>query len=49
MNNTDLVKFVPSIGKSLEGRDMPAIHITATDGGEHVNKIYLQCQIHARK
>ena len=42
-----LTKFVPSIGKSLEGRDMPALHITATGGGEEVNKIYFQCQIHA--
>lgn len=42
-----LATFVPSIGKSVEGRDQPAFHITATQGKEDVNKIYFQCQIHA--
>lgn len=42
----DIVKFVPSIGKSLEGRDMPAVHITASSSPR---KYYFQCQIHARK
>ena len=43
----DLVTYSPSIGQSLEGRDQPAVHITATKGGSMVNKIFFQCQIHA--
>ena len=43
----DLVKFVPSIGKSYEGKDQPAVHITAA--GDGAVKIYFQCQIHASK
>jgi len=41
------VKYEESIGKSIEGRDQPAVEITAavTD----VNIIYFQCQIHASK
>ena len=39
---------MPSIGKSVEGRDMPAVHITAATAANHP-KIYFQCQIHARK
>ena len=46
MNNPDLVKFVPSIGKSVDGRDMPAVHITASTSADTM-KIYFQCQIHA--
>ena len=42
---SDLVKFVPSIGKSYEGRDLPAVHITAAPPDSP--KIYFQCQIHA--
>ena len=42
-----LVTFVPSIGKSYEGRDQPAVHITAADA--EATKIYFQCQIHASK
>ena len=45
-DNKDLVKYVPSIGKSFEGRDQPAVHITASVEPE-VKKIYFQCQIHA--
>jgi murein tripeptide amidase MpaA len=41
----ELAKFVESIGKSVEGRDQPAFHITAAK--DDVNKIYFQCQIHA--
>ena len=44
---SDLVRFVPSIGKSYEGRDQPAVHITAAT--EDTKKIYFQCQIHASK
>lgn len=40
-----LIKFVPSIGKSYEGRDQPAVHITADP--DATKKIYFQCQIHA--
>ena len=42
-----LVKFVESIGKSIEGRDQPAVHITAA--ANPTKKIYFQCQIHASK
>lgn len=45
-DNLDLVKFVESIGKSVEGRDQPAVHITASVEPD-VKKIYFQCQIHA--
>lgn len=41
-----VVNYVPSIGKSLEGRDQPAVHITANPGTDK-NFIYFQCQIHA--
>lgn len=41
----DLVRYVASIGKSLEGRDQPAVHIGK--GGNRI--IYFQCQIHASK
>ena len=43
----EIVKFVPSIGKSVDGRDMPAVHITASSAD--ALKIYFQCQIHASK
>lgn len=45
----DIVKFIPSIGKSLEGRDQPAVHITGLIDPEKPKdkKIYFQCQIHA--
>ena len=46
-NFSEIVKFVPSIGKSVEGRDMPAVHITASSAD--ALKIYFQCQIHASK
>ena len=46
-SNPDVVKFVPSIGKSVEGRDQPAVHIT--DGWQAKDKVYFQCQIHASK
>ena len=45
-DNPDLVKYEESIGKSLEGRDQPAVHITASMEPD-VKKIYFQCQIHA--
>ena len=46
-NNPTIVKYVASIGKSVEGRDQPAVHIAAAGGNG--NKIYFQCQIHASK
>ena len=45
--NPDIVKFIESIGKSVEGKDQPAVHITAASSG--VKQIYFQCQIHASK
>ena len=47
-DHRDLVRYNASIGKSVEGRDMPAVHITAKHNSGR-KKIYLQCQIHARK
>lgn len=47
-NYSNVVAFVSSIGKSVEGRDMPAVHITAATAA-NTPKIYFQCQIHARK
>ena len=44
----NLVRYVPSIGKSEEGRDQPAIHITASTDLDPM-KYYFQCQIHASK
>ena len=43
----DIVTYYPAIGKSYEGRDMPAVHITGSTSPEF--KIYYQCQIHASK
>lgn len=43
--SSPIVKYIASIGKSVEGRDMPAVHITAAECD--VMKIYFQCQIHA--
>ena len=45
---TDIVTYYPSIGKSYEGRDMPAVHITGSTA-PNIFKIYFQCQIHASK
>lgn len=47
-DHSTLVRHVPSIGQSGEGRDMPAVHITASSNPER-KKIYFQCQIHARE
>jgi hypothetical protein len=41
----NLVTFYKSIGESLEGRDMPAVHI----GTNSKYTVYFQCQIHARE
>ena len=49
----DLVQFVPSIGKSLEGRDLFAIHLTAPSSSftrATTKKLfYFQSLIHARE
>lgn len=47
-SNPTLVKYVASIGKSVENRDQPALHITSQVGSDKP-KIYWQCQIHARE
>ena len=49
--NKNLVRFVPSIGKSFEGRSIFAVHITHNVKKVPNNrpKIYIQCLIHASK
>lgn len=42
----DIVKKIEIIGKSYEGREQPAVHITLNEDPESP-KIYFQCQIHA--
>jgi hypothetical protein len=37
------------IGESVEGRPMPALHITDRASSEDKKKIYFQCQTHARE
>ena len=44
-NNPSIVKFVSSIGASVEGRNQPVVHITDVWGIK--DKVYFQCQIHA--
>ena len=41
-----IAKFFPSIRKSFEGRDMPAVHFTGPTSVDKLT-IYFQCQIHA--
>ncbi len=41
-----LTKYVESIGESVEGRKIPAFHITASSNPK---KVLFQCLIHARK
>ena len=43
--NPNLVKFVESIGNSMEGRNQPAVHITAAGTSQY--RVFLQCLIHA--
>jgi len=45
---SEIATYYPTIGKSYEGRDMPAVHITANTSPD-VLKIYFQCQSHASK
>lgn len=44
-NYPDTAKYVDSIGQSIEGRDMPAVHFTNSESPKY--SIYFQCQIHA--
>lgn len=44
-----IVEFVESIGKSYEGRDQPAVHITANTDPDNKVYYFFQCQIHASK
>jgi len=44
----NIVTFIPSIGKSYEGRNQPAVRITGLRGSNKPS-IYFQCQIHARE
>jgi hypothetical protein len=44
-----LMNFNPSIGQTVEHRDMPSVHFTGTKDqavGDK-KKFYMQCQIHA--
>jgi len=47
----DTATFVESIGESVEGRKIPAFHITApkTDNEPNRRKVWIQCVIHARE
>lgn len=51
--HSDLTKFVPSIGKTHEGRDLFAIHLTGSKSslfaGKPKRKIWFESQIHARE
>jgi len=46
--NSHLVTYVKSVGQSYEGRDQPAVHITASSD-PNVNKVFFECQTHASK
>jgi murein tripeptide amidase MpaA len=45
--NPSLVTWIPSIGRSFEGRDMPAIIMTSAPA--NAPNVYMQCLIHARE
>ncbi len=47
-DNSNVVKFMDSIGKSVEGRDQPVV-VIGTSGATNLKQIYFQCQIHASK
>jgi len=44
-----LAQFIPSVGKTIEGRDIPAIRINATYNGAKGKKIFFQGGQHARE
>ncbi|KJE93156.1 carboxypeptidase [Capsaspora owczarzaki ATCC 30864] len=43
-----LISWVPSIGKSTLGKDIPAVHVTSAKGSNKP-KFFIQCNIHARE
>ncbi|KXN64594.1 peptidase M14, carboxypeptidase A, partial [Conidiobolus coronatus NRRL 28638] len=47
-NNQGIVKFVPSIGKTLQGNDIFAVHLTNPNGAAK-KKIWFESLIHARE
>jgi hypothetical protein len=47
-NNQGVVKFVPSIGKTLQGNDIFAVHLTNPNGVAK-KKIWFESLIHARE
>jgi hypothetical protein len=46
---SNLVTFVPSIGKSVEGRDIYAVKITGAADAAAVPKFFFTCALHARE
>eukprot|EP00939_MAST-03C_sp_MAST-3C-sp1_P001773 g1773.t1 len=46
--NFDSVSLIPSVGKSVEGRDIPALRI-CMDSCEQLPKVYIQGLLHARE
>ena len=40
--------YISSIGSTHEGREMPAVLLTASTNPNR-KKVYMQCQIHARE
>jgi len=42
------VTFVPSIGTTWEGRDIPVVHVTSPNGVENKKQVWLEANIHAR-
>ncbi|KAI3638712.1 hypothetical protein MIR68_003210 [Amoeboaphelidium protococcarum] len=48
--NSEFIRFIPSIGKTYEGRDLFAIEINTPNGvAAEKKQIYFQSQIHARE
>jgi hypothetical protein len=45
----DLVKFKPSVGKTLGGKDLPLVEITGTGGSGDKKHLWVQFGIHARE
>jgi len=43
-----ITKYVPRVGLSYGGLDMPAMHITG-EGGTNKAKVWFQCSIHSRE
>jgi len=46
---SNLITFIPSIGKSIEGRDIPALRINATNNGANTKRILWTGGQHARE